>query len=354
MFLKHTVTAYSSSPQRSSATPKKVTIVEDNSPELVVGKSLLATPAPSPAPPSKARPSAALPTPEPKKARVEVEKTPVAAPPVRTPVSTTKSAPPSVAKSAPPSRPTAKPAAAPPTKRAHSDVFALDLSDDEPAHQDPVPSPPPLSPAPASPPPAPVQSSGKRARSTPAPAAAPTTSDTAPQAVKVAFSGISNQALMGELCKQVTDLGGLARLNEASVRLSLKATHVIVENVGFRTLKTVIGAVCGMWIVSPQWVRDSAAAGHFVHEGNYGKLYCTKPNVEGKRFFLSTGFRRDPRFNSADWHTLLVRVGEGRIVEDAGSADFVLVANGERVPGVQASAMLLTWAAVMEMLQPSV
>lgn len=100
------------------------------------------------------------------------------------------------------------------------------------------------------------------------------TKKTAPQAGKlpeskvkkvvVSFSGFKpdDKIMKDDIIDRVLLLGGEVRLGEV---FDSKITHV-VSPPNSRTMKTLAASLTSRWIVSPQWILDSTAAGYFVDE----------------------------------------------------------------------------------------
>jgi len=183
------------------------------------------------------------------------------------------------------------------------------------------------------------------------------TKKTAPQAGKlpeskvkkvvVSFSGFKpdDKIMKDDIIDRVLLLGGEVRLGEV---FDSKITHV-VSPPNSRTMKTLAASLTSRWIVSPQWILDSTAAGYFVDETNYGRRKNGSA-LEGKKFCISENFKKenhDKNFKESNYKALIVQLGRGIIVNDTASADYCLVATGE----TKSHGVALTWNAFFDLIQ---
>ena len=108
-----------------------------------------------------------------------------------------------------------------------------------------------------------------------------------------------------------------------------------------RTIKTLSASLLGKWIIyDDKWITDSEKAGRWLPEAKYG-IKSTGSPFKGKKFFLTESFhkenkgtaRKDVYMNYIN--CLLVSIGKGELVDEAGSADYVLKGflSGEKKPG---------------------
>ncbi len=68
---------------------------------------------------------------------------------------------------------------------------------------------------------------------------------------------------------------------------------------------------------------------------SFGSLNKTHSVLEGKRLFLTEGFRADKRFDNAMFNQLIVQIGRGKIIHpNPVDIDFTLMQPNEKLSGV--------------------
>jgi len=127
-------------------------------------------------------------------------------------------------------------------------------------------------------------------------------------------------------------------------------THVVAPT-GCRTMKTLIACLTGRWLVTPDWILKSNSKNKFVKETQYGY----KRNnylFEGKKVFISNYFKTEnesKHFHEQNFSTLIETLGRGEIIQNAFSADLILVSSHEKE---KYRGQCLTWQEFFEVIQP--
>eukprot|EP00727_Mastigamoeba_balamuthi_P005064 m51a1_g14556 putative condensin complex subunit 3 (1313) ;mRNA; r:1017959-1022642 len=144
--------------------------------------------------------------------------------------------------------------------------------------------------------------------------------------VVVAFTGFTKEerGLQLELAEKAQALGGRVISDDT---LDATVTHM-VAHASRRTPKTIAGALCGYWIVTPTWILESSLAGQFVEESKYGTKYHRRKPFKGKLFFLASGLREGSA-QTLSHCKLFITLGGGRVTEDKLAADYCLVGEEE-------------------------
>jgi len=122
-----------------------------------------------------------------------------------------------------------------------------------------------------------------------------------------------------KLCEIVTNLGGTV-VNEGEEGL----THLVCPP-NSRTIKTLKSRLAGIWIISAEWLEDSAKENCFVSENPYGQR-GNKDVITGKKFYVSQAYKEDKRNEyKLQCFLYLLESGNATLVEDPSQADFVLI-----------------------------
>lgn len=183
-------------------------------------------------------------------------------------------------------------------------------------------------------------------------AASQTSAQHHPTAVVVAFTGFSNNEQLEK------DLVGKAKALGAAVLARGVADSTLTHVVSFqgrRTTITLVGAVCGLWVVSQDWLDESHAAGRFVDESPFGQRFPKSP-FEGKAFCLSQDFVADTKPAIVEHCKTLISLGKGVLLEDGERhpADFTLVSSdhGGDGAGRGSSGITFTLRMFFDLIQP--
>jgi len=106
---------------------------------------------------------------------------------------------------------------------------------------------------------------------------------------------------------------------------SPEITHVIEGN--SLSIKVLAAVVTGRWVVSPQWLVDSAAQGRFLNESRYGTKSLNP--IRDKKFFFDESFATNDKRKRTIADLIITRLGKGHIIEDSSSADFIIVGSSQ-------------------------
>jgi len=143
----------------------------------------------------------------------------------------------------------------------------------------------------------------------------------------VAFSGFMpgnsfDYPLRTQMGKQVEKLKGQVCWGDT---FDSSITHVVTPP-NCRTMKTLIARLTGRWLVTPDWIIDSATAGHWVDEKPYG-LSVTEDLFKNKNVFISEDFVTENAkdYNAQNFKLLIEKLGRGKITTSAFNADLILV-----------------------------
>eukprot|EP00698_Gefionella_okellyi_P005482 TRINITY_DN15012_c0_g1_i1.p1 TRINITY_DN15012_c0_g1~~TRINITY_DN15012_c0_g1_i1.p1 ORF type:complete len:466 (+),score=107.42 TRINITY_DN15012_c0_g1_i1:30-1427(+) len=178
-----------------------------------------------------------------------------------------------------------------------------------------------------------VESSpGKRSRTTPA------------VTPFIALSGFPKGDLQLEQLKEAACKLGISICNDAA--FNQKVTHLITP-ANASNPKVLAAALTEKWIVTPQWLLDSAEQGSCANETGYGKRYLHRPFMN-KSFFLSERFLAEQKSNRVANCRHFIQFGRGKITQSADSADYVMVSDGDS-DGVE-SEKALVWKTFIAMI----
>eukprot|EP01127_Copromyxa_protea_P023198 TRINITY_DN8624_c0_g3_i1.p1 TRINITY_DN8624_c0_g3~~TRINITY_DN8624_c0_g3_i1.p1 ORF type:complete len:1511 (-),score=427.56 TRINITY_DN8624_c0_g3_i1:47-4435(-) len=177
-----------------------------------------------------------------------------------------------------------------------------------------------------------------------------------PPGTVVAFTGFVptskkyNLKMRAQLAKSVQNLGGNVEWGDT---FHSTITHVIAPP-DCRTMKTLIARLTGRWLVTPEWILQSAKSKKFLDEGKYGSR-ITVPTFQDKTVFISEDFRKENasnHFHEENFKTLIETLGKGRIVKSAFGADIVLIPALSAHNFGKLTATCLTWKEFFNHIQP--
>ena len=105
-------------------------------------------------------------------------------------------------------------------------------------------------------------------------------------------------------------------------------THMIIPSPEARTVKTVAAVLTGKWVMTSLWVKESAEAGHFIDETQYG-YRLEHEGIKSRNVYLTKAFQAasPERYKQA---LQLITYGGGNVVQQADTAAVVLRAAGEK------------------------
>ena len=159
------------------------------------------------------------------------------------------------------------------------------------------------------------------------------------------FSGITNS-------QEKKKLVGFATMLKATVLekpgYDASVTHVVTPK-GSRSLKTLAASLAGSWVVSPEWIEESAKKRSWQNEEDYGSKYSHKPFFN-KSAFITPEFLKEKKksFITRDAFKILVEpLGEGRVSSSEEEAQIVLTSD-DKADG-QKNLNLLQF---LELIQP--
>ncbi|KAL6055468.1 hypothetical protein QOT17_016684 [Balamuthia mandrillaris] len=104
---------------------------------------------------------------------------------------------------------------------------------------------------------------------------------------RVALTGFTDASQRAQLTADIVKLRGVV-IEDAE--FDPQTTHVVAATGCARSLKTMGATLKGKWIVSPQWIIASNAAGEFVDESHYGSRYTGPSPFKNKRFYIASSF----------------------------------------------------------------
>jgi chromosome segregation ATPase len=126
------------------------------------------------------------------------------------------------------------------------------------------------------------------------------------QQIVICFSGLEAPKVE-QLTQLVNALGSAQVLANSEFHPNI--THIVTPP-DCKTMKALAGILTSRWLVTPEWVVESAAGGHWLPEDTFGTRMLREDNpVRGKAFFLTPEFRKDPS-KLKNCETLLIRVRE--------------------------------------------
>lgn len=147
----------------------------------------------------------------------------------------------------------------------------------------------------------------------------------------IAFTGYSRDP---DNLQKLTDIA----INVLHCRVHLSAdfisdiTHVVCP-AGYQSVRTMAAALSSKWIMSADWLTESAKAGHLLPENAFGHLHLDGPSIlRTKSFSLTPAFiaqQSAHQMNAACCKTLIEPIGKGRIVDNSETSDFVLCGDKE-------------------------
>lgn len=147
----------------------------------------------------------------------------------------------------------------------------------------------------------------------------------------IAFTGLSRDP---ERLRELSDIAA----NKLQCKVHLSAdftsdiTHVVCPS-GYQSVRTMAAALSSKWIMSLDWLLESAKVGKLLPENSFGHLYVQGPTtLRSKTFYLTSDFvaqQAPHQMNAACCRTLIEPIGKGRVVEDLENCDFVLCGDRE-------------------------
>jgi hypothetical protein len=168
--------------------------------------------------------------------------------------------------------------------------------------------------------------------------------------VIVCFSGI-HEEMKKKLSEDIVRLHGSVRWNSA---FDPQITHLVALP-NTRTMKTLIASVLGKWLVTTGWVTDSVKVGYFLPEQSYGTKFSPRPFL-GKKFFISTRFRKKNKKYRLQCCKTLINLGAGEIVVTVTDADYILVTSKELQSSITSNntkGKYLVWGEFIKLINPS-
>lgn len=133
----------------------------------------------------------------------------------------------------------------------------------------------------------------------------------------------------------------------SSDKFDTATTHIVAPP-GSRTMKTLVGCLMNSWIVSPEWIADSAKAGKFLPEKKYGVRKDASP-FAGRNIFISPVFKKNTQYNEQNMKTLII-LGQAKLLNSAFGADLILVGSTEE-KGEYGNTECWTWSDFHESIQ---
>eukprot|EP01103_Thecamoeba_quadrilineata_P014249 TRINITY_DN4198_c0_g1_i2.p1 TRINITY_DN4198_c0_g1~~TRINITY_DN4198_c0_g1_i2.p1 ORF type:complete len:1228 (-),score=317.37 TRINITY_DN4198_c0_g1_i2:18-3623(-) len=143
--------------------------------------------------------------------------------------------------------------------------------------------------------------------------------------VVVCITGITDQTIIDDLTSKVIALSGTMNISDRGLDHSV--THVISPQTT-TTIKSLISALTNLWLVTPDWIIDSAENGFFLPEHNYGKRQKSNSLVN-KKFLIDPSFLKETNIIVPNVPKL-IELGRGQIVKSNQKYDYILVGNSVR------------------------
>ncbi|KAH3744608.1 hypothetical protein Pelo_13988 [Pelomyxa schiedti] len=160
--------------------------------------------------------------------------------------------------------------------------------------------------------------------------------------VVVNFSGFKDDIPKKDLTGKVQKLGGEVR---DTPQWDNSITHVVVPDVGIKTMKAMAARLLKRWVIKKEWVDESIAAGHWLSEEGFG---IRSPTVNvGKNVWVSDMFKRDrEKFSHA---ATLMKLCRMNIVENVKQAELALVIDTSK-PDPDITCTKISWSAFLDMI----
>lgn len=103
---------------------------------------------------------------------------------------------------------------------------------------------------------------------------------------------------------------------------------------GCNSIKVLAGSLTAKWLVSEDWLIESANSGTFLPEINFsGRKHVDDRPFRNRTFYMTPAFQAQQlrhQFDVSCCRTLIENLGKGRLVRDSNSlVDYVLVADSE-------------------------
>jgi hypothetical protein len=147
----------------------------------------------------------------------------------------------------------------------------------------------------------------------------------------IAFTGVSRDL---DLLKELTCLAS-EKLNckvHISAEFTSEITHVVCPQ-EYQSVRTMAAALSSKWIISTDWLVQSAKVGHLLPEVKYGQLYADGPmTLRGKTFRMTPAFisqQSTHQMNASCCRTLIEPIGKGHLVDNIDDNDYVLCGDHE-------------------------
>jgi hypothetical protein len=141
--------------------------------------------------------------------------------------------------------------------------------------------------------------------------------------IVVCFSGFPDD-VKKQLAESVYSLYGKVKWD---VGIDADITHVVTKP-SCRTMKTLAAGITCKWLVSLDWIIDSARAGYFLPEIGYG-IRNSEWLFQKKKFFISPKFKAKYKKYRMRCCYTLIKLGGGQLVNSTKHADYVLVTTKE-------------------------
>jgi len=165
----------------------------------------------------------------------------------------------------------------------------------------------------------------------------------------ISFSGFLEYAGCKGSKNEQQEVIDLIRANFPDVSLHLDATFTsaithLVAPANSVTTKILVASLTRCWVLTPQWILDSAKAKTLLPEARYGTRNTGQP-FKAKSVFLSKQFLAESArsFTATFYRQLIEQIGKGLVVDDVQEADIVCTskADGVALP-IAPSALRLT------------
>ncbi|KAL6056061.1 hypothetical protein QOT17_016377 [Balamuthia mandrillaris] len=167
---------------------------------------------------------------------------------------------------------------------------------------------------------------------------------------RVALTGFTDASQRAQLAADIVKLRGVVIEDP---EFDPQTTHVVAATGCARSLKTMGATLKGKWIVSPQWITASNAAGEFVDESHYGSRYTGPSPFKNKCFYIAYSFSQSSSPSRIRVASLLIDYGGGTLLNNLKKQiDFTLV-GGEGEEDQQdevPSGVALTWSQFVHMI----
>lgn len=100
------------------------------------------------------------------------------------------------------------------------------------------------------------------------------------------------------------------------------------------SIKVLAGSLTTKWIMTEEWLVESASAGSFLPESQFnGQRYLEERPFRSKIFYMTPAFQAQQvkhQFDVSCCRALIESLGKGKLVKDSTiSSDYILVADDE-------------------------